>query len=208
MRNVQAQESEDGVKGAETSTGPSILDVRFPLSAGFTAHLFEVPSRVSSGRERKHWIHLARDMVSLFLFVVDLDGYCEPSFENSARSQMEELILLFGTVVNSPSFAKTTPILVFHHVELFEEKLARYPFKKYFPEYIGGEDDMEGAVEHLVTRFNRVVKDQAKGRIPGYLISAEDKVVYRQVEEAVMKAVEMRPESDPRKETGSCTSPG
>lgn len=184
----QARKNGDGGETICTSVGPRILDVRIPISGGFTAHLFDLPSRIS-GRERKHWIHLARDMVSAFLFVVDLDVYCESCPEDATSNQIEEFIFLFDSVVNAACFANMVPILAFYHVELFKENLSRYPFKKYFPEYTGREQDVDSVVEYLVARFNRVVKDPARGRIPGHLISSQEEMMFRQILEAVEKRV-------------------
>lgn len=182
MKKVQAQQTgntNDMILDVERS----IVELRFPISGGFTAHLFTLPQGIYR-RERKHWIHLA-ERVTGVLFVVDLDIYCDVLLEDPHVNHMQEFIMLFDSIVNSRFFTKAIPILIFNHIERFKAKLERYPFKNYFPEYSGGGNDVDAAVEYLISRFNQVVRDSWRGRIPGYRISSEEEVMFRQVVKAI-----------------------
>ncbi|KAK4207138.1 G-protein alpha subunit-domain-containing protein [Rhypophila decipiens] len=186
MRKEQARRTVD--THIDPEVHDSIVDVRVPVSENFTAHLFNLPRRMNS-RERKNWIHFFQDGLKAVFFVVDLDIYNKTLFEAPEENQMQESIMLFESIANSTFFEQATPVLIFNRVEVLKEKLARYSFKKDFPDYAGDENDIEAMVEYLVGQFNQGVKDLLRGRIPGYALPAEEHVMFEQVVRATEENV-------------------
>ncbi|KAH7000625.1 guanine nucleotide-binding protein alpha-3 subunit [Ilyonectria destructans] len=118
--------------------------------------------------ERKKWIQCFENITSI-IFVVDLDSYDETLLDETlldetlldetSQNRMMESLALFETVVNSPSFSRTSIILLLNNTAEFEQKLAKAPLNNYFPEYSGG-NDMNGAAKYLLWRFNQVNRAQ------------------------------------------------
>ncbi|KAM7219789.1 hypothetical protein V8F06_004823 [Rhypophila decipiens] len=84
---------------------------------------------------------------------------------------------------------KVTPVLIFNRAEAFNEKLAHHPFKQSFPDYAGDEHDIDAIVEYLVGQFNQGVKDPSRGRIPGYVLPANEHGMFEQVVRAIEENV-------------------
>lgn len=104
--------------------------------------------------ERKKWIHCFENITSI-IFVVDLDSYDETLLEETSQNRMMDSLLLFEAVVNSPSFSRTSIILLLNNTAEFEQKLAKAPLNNYFPEY-SGRNDVNEAAKYLLWRFNQV----------------------------------------------------
>ncbi|KAL6399414.1 guanine nucleotide-binding protein alpha-3 subunit [Ilyonectria robusta] len=112
--------------------------------------------------ERKKWMQYFENITSI-VFVVDLDSYDETvldeTLEETSQTIMMESLVLFEAVVNSPSFSRTSIILLLNNTAEFEQKLAKDPLSNYFPEYSGG-NDVNGAAKYLLWRFNQVNRAQ------------------------------------------------
>ncbi|KAM7191370.1 G-protein alpha subunit domain containing protein [Rhypophila sp. PSN 637] len=186
MRKVQAQRTGDTYIDSEVHN--SIVDVRVPVSDNFTAHLFNLPSRMN-GRERKNWVHFFQDGLKAVFFVVDLEIYSETLFEATEGNQMHELIMLFENIANSRSFEQATPALIFNRVEAFKEKLAHHLFKQEFPDYAGDDNNIDAMVEYLVSQFNQGLKDPSRRRIPAYVLPGKDWDMFEQVVRAIEENV-------------------
>jgi guanine nucleotide-binding protein subunit alpha len=86
--------------------------------------------------ERKKWIHCF-DKVTSILFIVAMSGYDQCLIEDRDSNQMQEALMLFNNVCNSPWFTKTSIILFLNKIDIFQEKIKTSPIADYFPDYTG-----------------------------------------------------------------------
>lgn len=93
--------------------------------------------------ERRKWIHCFESLTSI-IFCVDLSDYDQYS-EETGENRMAESIALFGSVVNSQWFVRTTIILFLNKPDLLKIKLPKVPLERHFPDYTGGADVKEAA---------------------------------------------------------------
>mmetsp|Transcript_19024 Transcript_19024/g.31131 ORF Transcript_19024/g.31131 Transcript_19024/m.31131 type:complete len:382 (+) Transcript_19024:46-1191(+) len=78
--------------------------------------------------ERKKWIHCF-DNVTAVIFVAALNEYNQVLYEDRAMNRMDEAVILFDEICNSPFFKDTSMILFLNKKDLFREKLAMVPFR-------------------------------------------------------------------------------
>jgi guanine nucleotide-binding protein G(i) subunit alpha len=50
---------------------------------------------------------------------------------------MEESLTLFGSIVNSSWFTRTSIVLFLNKIDIFKKKILTVPLNKYYPEYEG-----------------------------------------------------------------------
>jgi len=84
--------------------------------------------------ERKKWIH-AFDKVTAIIFVAAINEYDQVLFEDSSMNRMDEAVILFDEICNSPFFEKTSMILFLNKKDLFREKLKVVPFRVDDPQH-------------------------------------------------------------------------
>ncbi|KAL0564450.1 hypothetical protein V5O48_017597 [Marasmius crinis-equi] len=99
--------------------------------------------------ERRKWIHMFQE-VGVLVVVVSLIEY-DSELAEDWGDRMEDSLIVFGALCNSPWFAETK-IVVFNKLDALERKLRRSPPEHYFPDYTGGAD-VESACEYLKHRF-------------------------------------------------------
>jgi len=78
--------------------------------------------------ERKKWIHCFEDVTAL-IFVTAVNEYDQVLFEDSHVPRIQESLILFEEVVNSQWFEETSLILFLNKVDLYREKLKKFPIK-------------------------------------------------------------------------------
>ena len=86
--------------------------------------------------ERKKWIHCF-EAVTCIIFCVALSEYDQVLLEVSTINRMEESLTLFGSIVNSAWFTRTSIVLFLNKIDIFRKKLLTVPLEKYYPDYEG-----------------------------------------------------------------------
>jgi len=114
--------------------------------------------------ERKRWIH-AFDNVTAVIFVAAINEYNQVLFEDYTMNRIDEAVILFDKISNSPLFTSTSMILFLNKSDLFEEKLTEVPFKiaegrdsDRFTDYQGPELDYSKPVGTDSAEFKQVVE--------------------------------------------------
>ena len=72
------------------------------------------------------------------------------------QNRMQESLLQFASDCLHTNFRGATIILLFTHLDLFEEKLRKSSFKYHFPEYKGRQEDSIAAREFIAQKFRDV----------------------------------------------------
>jgi len=114
--------------------------------------------------ERKKWIH-AFDNVTAVIFVAAINEYNQVLFEDYTMNRIDEAVILFDEISNSPFFTSTSMILFLNKSDLFEEKLTEVPFKiaegrdsDRFTDYQGPELDYSKPIDTNSAEFKQVVE--------------------------------------------------
>lgn len=136
--------------------------------------------------KRKKWIHLFENVMAI-MFVVDLDDYDRFLLEEQSQNRMMDTLVLFDSIVNSQWFMRTRIILLLNKVDVFEQKLARSPLEKYFPDYSGG-NDVNRAAKYILWRFNQV--NRAHLNLYPHLVQSTDpsniRLVFAAIKETLL----------------------
>ncbi|CAM1500629.1 Fc.00g097910.m01.CDS01 [Cosmosporella sp. VM-42] len=101
--------------------------------------------------------------VTAIIFFADLSTYDQLTLPSSdeADTSLQDALLLFGTLFNSPSLSRTKFILFLNKADIFKEKLLVTPLNHHFPDYSGG-DDFREALTYIVDRFANIGHDGTK----------------------------------------------
>src|SRR5438045_1806222 len=86
--------------------------------------------------ERKKWIHCF-EAVTCIIFCVALSEYDKVLLEVNTMNRMEESLHLFGSIVNSAWFTRTSIVLFLNKIDIFRKKLLTVPLERYYPDYEG-----------------------------------------------------------------------
>ncbi|KAK5135884.1 hypothetical protein LTR08_004534 [Meristemomyces frigidus] len=150
-------------------------------TGNLTYRMFDVGGQRS---ERKKWIHVF-DNVQVVLFLVAISGYDHVLVEdrngvsqddtiyeewdgreliNVKQNQMHEALMLFESIANSKYFEKSALILFLNKTDLFREKIhsGAAPIRDHFPDYTGGDTDVEAGQEFFARKFRNLVRDPGK----------------------------------------------
>ncbi|PVV02338.1 hypothetical protein BB560_003211 [Smittium megazygosporum] len=101
--------------------------------------------------ERKKWIHCFENVTAI-LFLVAISEYNQVLIEDESVNRMQEALTLFDNICNSRWFAKTSIILFLNKLDLFREKIPKFPLSDYFPDYTGG-NNVDAAGDYILKRF-------------------------------------------------------
>eukprot|EP01134_Creolimax_fragrantissima_P005945 CFRG5945T1 len=118
---------------------------------------FEVIDVGGQRNERRKWIHCF-DNVSCVFYVVNLAGYGSVIYEDSSVNRMQEALNVFTQTVNSRVFADSKIALILNKKDVFEEMLRKRPLTDCFPEYSGPNEDVNSAIEFVITQFRNRLK--------------------------------------------------
>jgi len=140
--------------------------------------------------ERKKWIHCFEDVTAI-IFVAALSDYDLLLREDEETNRMEETLVLFDEICNSPGFDKAAMILFLNKKDLFEKKIMdeNTPDLSFcFSEYTGGRD-YQKAADFVQEKFIGLNRNTSK-RIYSHVTCATDteqvRVVMRAVNDAIM----------------------
>jgi len=110
--------------------------------------------------ERRKWINIF-DKVKSILFCTSLSEYNQFLYEDESVGRMAESLKLFHELVNNHIFEKTPIILFLNKVDIFKEKLPKFPFSNYVTEY-EGDNTYEQVSEYIKNKFLSVVLHEKK----------------------------------------------
>ena len=102
---------------------------------------------------------------------------------------MHESIRLFNLVVNNRYFRKTSMIVFFNKVDLFEEKIKIKSIKDCFPDYDGKDNDIDNALQYIMEIFvscNQDINRQIYTHPTTATNSKNVKTVFHDVQHAVV----------------------
>ncbi|KAL0095857.1 guanine nucleotide binding protein, alpha [Phycomyces blakesleeanus] len=123
-----------------------------------TYRMFDVGGQRS---ERKKWIHCFENVTAI-LFVVAISGYDQCLVEDRNSNQMQEALMLFDTICNSPWFVSTSMILFLNKIDIFQSKINTSPVSEWFPDYKGSNVDVDQAKSYFSKRFLRLNRSASK----------------------------------------------
>lgn len=77
---------------------------------------------------------------------------------------MHEALMLFESIANSKYFEKSALILFLNKIDLFREKIqsGTAPIRDHFPDYSGGDRDVEAGEQFFAQKFKNLVRDPGK----------------------------------------------
>ncbi|KZT50915.1 guanine nucleotide-binding protein alpha-3 subunit, partial [Calocera cornea HHB12733] len=113
-------------------------------------HMYDVGGQRA---ERKKWIY-AFENVKCVIFTAALSEYDQALLENPGQNRMLESMKLFENIIASRWFQNSVFMLFFNKVDVYEDKYARSPLNKYFPEYSG--TDAAAGLKYIAYRYLRL----------------------------------------------------
>ncbi|KAL8645668.1 MAG: hypothetical protein Q9226_007197 [Calogaya cf. arnoldii] len=119
--------------------------------------------------------------------VIDVDGH-RPG--RKQWNQLTESIMLFEALL-SISYLKATPVvLIFNKVDIFMQQIQEHPLRKWFPDFVGRDNDLKAAREYIQARFTALKKLDDQREIRVYYAYATNimgcQAMLRDIEEKVM----------------------
>ncbi|CAJ0643303.1 10691_t:CDS:2, partial [Entrophospora sp. SA101] len=140
-----------------------IVETVFHLGP-LTYRMFDVGGQRT---ERKKWIHCFEDVTAV-LFLVAISGYDQCLVEDKDSNQMQEALMLFNSICNSQWFVNTSMILFLNKIDIFREKIKVSPVKKYFPDFLGDNQNFKQTTHFFKKKFQRLNRSQKKEIYPHF----------------------------------------
>lgn len=124
--------------------------------------------------ERKKWLRFCSNDVTAIIFCVALSGYDLLVDDYYQRmTQMQESMLLFGSVCNNTAFRGTSIILLLTKKDIFKDKIKHIPITSCFPEY-GGSHEFDECANFVQKKFENISRGGYGAEIYTYFTSAID----------------------------------
>lgn len=121
---------------------------------GLTYHLFDVGGLRS---ERPRWPQRSNN-ISTVIFTVNMSEYDQYLHEDPQKLRLVESATLFQTLLTTGYFRNISVLLVFTHLDVFEEKILSRDLSGTFPKYTGASGDKEGAKEYITKLFHGIIQ--------------------------------------------------
>lgn len=116
---------------------------------GLNVHLHDLGGLRS---ERQRWPQRLSNISAAF-FTVNISEFDEHLLEDPTILRLNESIKLFSDLARNGYFNTTPIVLVFTHMDIFEEKIAARNLVTTFPDYTGPSHDVEQAKDWISQRF-------------------------------------------------------
>ncbi|KAI7862095.1 guanine nucleotide binding protein, alpha subunit [Spinellus fusiger] len=149
-----------------------IVETNFHIGP-LTYRMFDVGGQRN---ERKKWIHCFENVTAI-MFVVSISGYDQCLLEDKTANQMQESLMLFDNICNSPWFTNTSMILFLNKIDIFESKISTSPVSEWFPDYKGPANDSISAKQYFSDRFQRLNKRTTKKVYVHYTDATDTKLL-------------------------------
>ncbi|KAI8893672.1 guanine nucleotide binding protein, alpha subunit [Globomyces pollinis-pini] len=133
----------------------SVSDTVFTID-GINIHFYDVSGLV---HHRKQWISYFEDVLNV-IFIVSLSSYDQMMIEDESKNRLMDSIHLFEYIFNHPLLKKADVILFFNKKDLFEIKIRKISFKKYFPDF--RDRSLSEAYTYTKEKFKKIAKDSPK----------------------------------------------
>ncbi|KAJ3444758.1 guanine nucleotide-binding protein g(o) subunit alpha [Anaeramoeba flamelloides] len=150
-------------------------------------HLWRLIDVGGQRSERRKWIHQFDD-VNLLIFIVAASEYNQLLYEEQNTNRMQESLQVFKKHVNNDFFKKKDLVLLLNKIDLFKEKVKKYPLTKCFPEYEGG-DNYEKSIRYIKKQYLSQVKKRKKRKVSCHYTCSTDTDMTKKVIESVMNAI-------------------
>jgi len=98
--------------------------------------------------ERRKWLELMSE-VDAVIFMSSLAEFDQDCYEEKGCWRVKEALDTFEKVINNKLFKNVPFVLMLNKRDLFEKKLAKKSFKKYFEDYEGDEKDVQSCIDHI-----------------------------------------------------------
>ena len=115
--------------------------------------------------------------VDAVIFMTSLAEFDQECYEEKGFKRVVESLETFEKVINNKLFQKVPFILMLNKRDLFERKIAKKSFKKYFPNYTGDEKNPQQCIDFISKMFLGKCKERSTDTIlvqPHCAISKEE----------------------------------
>jgi guanine nucleotide-binding protein subunit alpha, other len=147
----------------------------FETAFDIGSHTYRMIDMSGQRSERRKWIKTF-DGVNAVLFVAAINGYDHALVEDrdgvghihvsvkcstdTLQNQMDEALMLFKQISNSPYFKQATMILFLNKIDLLQEKLqsGMSPIKRYYADYEGDPRDTQAGQEYFANKFKSLYR--------------------------------------------------
>ncbi|EFC47756.1 predicted protein, partial [Naegleria gruberi] len=123
--------------------------VELMMDGNFKFKLIDVGGQRS---ERRKWLELMSE-VDAVIFMTSLAEFDQECYEEKGFKRVVESLETFEKVINNKLFQKVPFILMLNKRDLFERKIAKKSFKKYFPNYTGDEKNPQQCIDFISKMF-------------------------------------------------------
>jgi len=155
---------EDYIHCRQRTTG--VNRIKFLLKSAKDESISEIYEIFDVGgqkNERRKWIHFF-DNTTAILFVAALSGYNQLLWEDQKNNRMREAIGLFRGIVNLPAFKDSHIILFLNKVDLFQERIKKFPVNQYFKSYKKDINNASEIIEFFKLKFLAQRKGETKNK--------------------------------------------
>ncbi|KAJ3428656.1 guanine nucleotide-binding protein g(o) subunit alpha [Anaeramoeba flamelloides] len=140
--------------------------------------------------ERRKWIHQFDD-VSILIFVVASSEYNQLLYEDERINRMQESLRVFKKTVNNEFFKKKDLVILLNKIDLFKEKIQKYPITKCFPEY-KGDGSFEKTSEYLKNKFLSLTKKKGRQITPHYTCATDTDLTKKVIESVIYSIIDSK----------------
>nr|CAG4718785.1 unnamed protein product [Naegleria fowleri] len=138
-----------------------VHQVEIVMEGGIKFRLVDVGGQRA---ERRKWLELMSE-VDAVIFMTSLAEYDQDCYEEKGCWRVKESLETFEKVVNNKLFQNVPFILMLNKSDLFERKLEKKSFKKYFPEFNGNEKDVKECTDYLAKLFLAKCKERSSSSV-------------------------------------------
>jgi len=110
--------------------------------------------------ERKKWLHIFTD-IDAVIYCVALSEYDLFLREKSEKNRMEDTLEEFANICSNKHLWRTSIILFFNKLDLFNDKIENVDLNICFPDYTGG-CNKDNGLEYVKNKFIKVFEDSNK----------------------------------------------
>jgi len=137
----------------QRTVGLQQLTFVLPSKTGLHREFYHVHDAGGQRSERRKWVHILEG-ADAFMFVAAISGYNQTLWEEVSYNRLREAVHLFRRVYHMDILRSAHVILFLNKYDLFEKKIAHFPFRQHFPEYQGNET-AELVKEYIVNMFKK-----------------------------------------------------
>mmetsp|Transcript_101356 Transcript_101356/g.124083 ORF Transcript_101356/g.124083 Transcript_101356/m.124083 type:complete len:371 (+) Transcript_101356:53-1165(+) len=143
-----------------------VQKLRFQLKNNKNNSISEVYEIFDVGgqkNERRKWFDFF-DNTTAILYVAALSGYNQLLWEDQKNNRMRESIGIFRGIINMETFKDTHMILFLNKIDLFRERIKKYPVTDYFKTFKGDIYDENEIINYFKNKFLAQRQGNAKNK--------------------------------------------